>query len=115
MFGRKRIRELEARLEGLRATCADAYKEAQAWRKLYEQKHQRLAERVARHEMDVKERLDEHGTAIIANEENIKRLAASGERRTISDMVNEKKQEPISTAQIVDEWVNGKQEGADDE
>lgn len=115
MFGRKRIRKLEAQLEGMREAYASAYKEAKAWRKLYEQKHQRLAEGVAQHKLDVKERMDEYATAILENEAAIKQLLERGERRTISDMVNEKKQEPISTAQIVDEWVNGKQEGADDE
>ena len=120
MFGRKRIRELEKQLEGLRAACASEYREAKSWRKLYEQKHQRLADREARHEMDVKGRLDEYGTAILANERDIRALAERGERRTISDMVSEQADmDKVSTARIMDEWLNGKSgelaEGTDDE
>lgn len=112
MFGRKRIRELENKVEEL----GKAYREEVAWRKLCEQRLRTLSDREARHEMDVKERLDEHGTAIITNEERIRTLAASGERRTISDMVNKHDDKAeANIAHILDEYLNGKREGSDDE
>lgn len=151
MFGRKRIRELEARVKGMREIIHDMDQERirqdEEIRKLKNQVedlhksdvehkkmirelaragsddvefldllHRRLADREARHEMDVKERLDEYAVAILANERDVKALAERGERRTISDMVNEQADmDKASTARILDEWLNGKKEGTDDE
>ena len=78
--------------------------------------HGALGNRVARDEMRIKERMDEYALAIIDNERGIRALAESGERRTLSDMVNEHADEDkVSAARIMDEWLNGKAEGSDDE
>lgn len=134
MFGRKRIRELETKVEELNLKFESLKEAIEAERKerknkdiliaracnddveLLDLRYRRLADREARHEMDVKERLDEYATAILANERDVKALAERGERRTISDMVNEQADmDKASTARILDEWLNGKKEGTDDE
>lgn len=134
MFGRKRIRELETEVEELNLKFESLKEAIEAERKerknkdilivrackddveLLDLRYRLLANREARHEMDVKERLDEYATAILANERDIRALAERGERRTISDMVNEQADmDKASTARIFDEWLNGEKEGTDDE
>ena len=131
MFGsRKRIRELEAAVEdmgrvirGLEKKCIDQDRKIEEIIsacsndiEALELRYDSLENREARHEMSTKERMDEYGTAIIANEEEIRILAAKIGRRTFSEMVAEHDNDDrASTARVLDEWLNGKKEGLNDE
>lgn len=107
MFGRKnkRLSALEQQVKDL---CT-ALKETVEACKIYDKKLRALADREARHEMDVKERLDEYAMVILANESKIKVFEENGGGRTIVDLVNEHGDgEKVGTARIIDEWLNGK-------
>lgn len=127
MFGRK-YKSIEKKLDETVEECAEILAsfevrlsevEKSQERLALRQKAERdariaLANREARHEMRVKERMDEYASAILANEAAIGQFSGRSERKTISNLVQEQARGPMSTAQIVDEWVNGK-EGTDDE
>lgn len=128
MFGRKYKESIEKKLDETIEECAEILASFEVRLSEVEKRQERLAlkqaaerdarialaNREARHEMRVKERMDEYALAIIDLENGRSGTVSSPERQTLSEMVADKAEQPMSTAQIVDEWVNGK-EGTDDE